>query len=144
MLPDGQPILLCDHQGLDVPVVISQESTGTRHLVHVFPQLDYALQTGHIAIMDALDAEFHTELVAEVLRWFQRPETNPQGAQLICSLHNLSVLEELEKEELFIVEKGQDGATRAYGARQVQGLRRTEDLQKRYRSGVLGGLPTFG
>ena len=144
MLPDGQWILLCDHQGLDVPVVISQESTGTRQLVHVFPQLDFALQTGQIAIMDALDSEFHTELVAEVLRWFQRPETNPQGAQLICSLHNLSVLEELEKEELFIVEKGQDGATRAYGARQVQGLRRTEDLHKRYRSGVLGGLPTFG
>lgn len=144
MLPDGQPILLCDHHGLDVPVIISQESTGTRHLVHVFPQLDFALQTGHVAIMDALDSEFHTELVAEVLRWFQRPETNPHGAQLICSLHNLSVLEELEKEELFIVEKGQDGATRAYGAKQVQGLRRTEDLHKRYRSGVLGGLPTFG
>ena len=143
-LPDGQPMLLCDHHGLDVPVIISQESTGTRHLVHVFPQLDFALQTGHIAIMDALDSEFHTELVAEVLRWFQRPETNPYGAQLVCSLHNLSVLEELEKEELFIVEKGQDGATRAYGAKQVQGLRRTEDLHKRYRSGVLGGLPTFG
>ena len=142
--PDGQPILLCDHHGLDVPVVIAQESTGTRHLVHVFPQLDFALQTGQVAIMDALDSEFHTELVAEVLRWFQRPETNPHGAQLICSLHNQSVLEELEKEELFIVEKGQDGATRAYGAKQVHGLRRTEDLHKRYRSGVLGGLPTFG
>ena len=103
-----------------------------------------ALKTGHIAIMDALDADFHTNLVVEVLRWFQRPETNPKGAQLICSLHNLSVLDELEKEEIFIVEKSHDGATRARGARHVTGLRRTENLQKQYRGGVLGGLPMFG
>ena len=143
-LPDGQWILVFDHQGLDMPVNLSNESTGTRHLVHVFPQLDMVLQTGHVAIMDALDSELHTELVGEVLRWFQRPETNPNGAQLICSLHNVSVLDELDKEEVFIVEKSRDGATLAHGARQVAGLRRTENLQKLYRSGALGGLPIFG
>jgi len=143
-LPDGQWILVFDHQGLDAPVILSNESTGTRHLVHVFPQLDMALQTGHIAIMDALDSELHTELVGEVLRWFQRPETNPNGAQLICSLHSMSVLDDLDKEEVFIVEKSPDGATSVHGARQVAGLRRTENLLKVYRSGALGGLPTLG
>ena len=143
-LPDGQWILVFDHQGLDTPVILSNESTGTRHLVHVFPQLDMALQTGHIAIMDALDSELHTELVGEVLRWFQRPETNPNGAQLICSLHSMSVLDDLDKEEVFIVEKSSDGATSVHGARQVAGLRRTENLQKVYRSGALGGLPALG
>ncbi len=143
-LPDGEWILVFDHQGLDAPVVLSNESTGTHHLVHVFPQLDVVLQTGQVAIMDALDAELHTELVVEVLRWFQRPQTNPYGAQLICSLHNLSVLDELEKEELFIVEKSRDGATCVNGAREVAGLRRTENLQRVYRGGALGGLPTFG
>ena len=143
-LPDGQWILVFDHQGLDAPVILSNESTGTRHLVHVFPQLDMALQTGHIAIMDALDSELHTELVGEVLRWFQRPETNPSGAQLICSLHSMSALDDLDKEEVFIVEKSPDGATSVHGARQVAGLRRTENLLKVYRSGALGGLPTLG
>ena len=143
-LPDGQWILVFDHQGLDMPVILPNESTGTRHLVHVFPQLHMVLQTGQIAVMDALDSEFHTELVGEVLRWFQSPQTNPNGAQLFCSLHNVAALDELEKEEVFIVEKNRDGATRVHGARQVAGLRRTENLQKLYRSGALGGLPTFG
>ena len=143
-LPDGQWVLVFDHQGLDMPVILSNESTGTRHLVHVFPQLDMVLQTGHIAIMDALDSELHMELVREVLRWFQRPETNPNGTQLICSLHNVSVLDDLDKEEVFIVEKSRDGATLAHGARQVARVRRTENLQKLYRSGALGGLPVFG
>lgn len=144
LLPDGRWILLFQHQGLDSPVILENESTGTRHLVHVFPQLDYVLQTGHVAVVDALDTEFHTDLSAEVLNWFRREETNPKGAQLICSLHNVSVLDDLEKEELFIVEKDPDGSTRAYGAADVRGQRRGGNLQRQYRSGVLGGLPAFG
>ena len=144
MLPDGTWFLTCTHHGLDTPVVLPNESAGTRHLVHVFPQLRFVLDTGHLAIMDALDADFHTELSAEILDWFRRRETNPNGAQLICSLHNLSVLDGLEKEEVFIVEKSSDGATRVHGARDVAGLRRGGNLEKQYRSGVMGGLPTFG
>ena len=143
-LMDGSWHLTFTHHGLDTPVVLAGESAGTRHLVHVFPQLDFVLNTGHLAILDALDTDFHTELTAEILSWFRREETNPNGSQLICSLHNLSVLDGLEKEEVFIVEKGPDGATRVHGARDVVGLRRGGNLEKQYRSGVMGGLPTFG
>ncbi len=143
-LPDGTWLLTFAHRGLDMPVVLLNESAGTRHLVHMFPQLESVLYAGHLAIMDAFDSDFHTELAAEVLDWFRRKETNPNNAQLICSLHNLSVLDSLEKEEVFIVEKGADGATRVHGAVDVVGVRRSGNLQKQYRSGVMGGLPTFG
>ena len=144
MLPDGSWLLTFKHRGLDTPVVLPKESAGTRHLVHVYPQLHFVLDSGHLAIMDALDADFHTELTAEILGWFRRKDTNPNGAQLICSLHNLSVLDGLEKEEVFVIEKSSDGATRAHGASDVAGLRRGGNLEKQYRSGVMGGLPTFG
>ena len=143
-LTDGSWILTFTHHGLDSPVGLLSESSGTRHLVHVFPQLQLALNTGRLAIMDALDVDFHTELTAEILGWFRRKETNPNGAQLICSLHNLSVLDGLEKEEVFIVEKSSDGATQVHGASDVAGLRRGGNLEKQYRSGVMGGLPTLG
>lgn len=143
-LSDGSWILTFTHHGLDSPVGLLGESTGTRHLVHVFPQLQLALDAGDPAIMDAVDADFHTELTAEILDWFRRKDTNPHRAQLICSLHNLSVLDGLEKEEVFIVEKSSDGATRVHGASDVAGLRRGGNLEKQYRSGVMGGLPTFG
>ena len=143
-LSDGDWVLTFTHHGLDSPVGLLGESSGTRHLVHVFPQLQLALDTAYLAIMDALDTDFHTELAAEILSWFRRKETNPNRSQLICSLHNLSVLDGLEKEEVFIVEKGSDGATRVHGARDVVGLRRGGNLERQYRSGVMGGLPTFG
>lgn len=143
-IPDGKWFLTFEHHGLDSPVILSNESAGTRHLVHVFPSLNYALETGHITIMDALDSDFHTDLSLEILNWFRKEETNPMKAQLICALHNLSVLDDLEKEEVFIVQKDRSGATRAYGACDVSGLRRGTNLQKQYRSGALGGLPAFG
>ena len=143
-MPNEEWLLTFEHHGLDLPVALASESAGTRHLVHMFPSLNYVLETGHIAIMDAFDTDFHLDLSMEILNWFRRKETNPENAQLICALHNVSVLDELEKEEVFIVEKNRSGATHAYGMRNVPGLRRGTNLQKQYRSGALGGLPAFG
>lgn len=142
-LSDG-PILGFGHRGLDIPVVLAKESAGTRQLVRMYPLFHRALESGSPMIMDDFDAEFHAGLAAEVVGWFQSEKRNPHGAQLICSSHNLSLLDDLEKEEVFIAEKNPDGATRAYGMRQIAGLRRSEDLRKLYRGGVLGGWPTFG
>ena len=141
---DGRWYLSFIHSGLDRKLPIESESAGTRHVVHVFPALNFALEIGGLAIMDALDNDLHADLVDEILSWFRREDTNSGNAQLICSLHSLSALDDLEKEEVFIVEKDQAGATRAYGARDVQGVRRSSDLRRLYRSGALGGLPSFG
>ena len=142
-LPGG-PDIGFNHRGLDTPVLLMSESSGTRHLIRTFPIHEFALKNGGLAVLDDFDVEFHADLAAEILRWFQSEDLNPRGAQLICSTHNLSLLNDLEKEEVFIAEKRRDGATRAYGVRQVAGVRRTENLQKLYRSGALGGIPTFG
>lgn len=143
-ISDAQWMMIFEHQGLDVPVVLEAESAGARNMARMFPLINYVLETGGLAIMDSLDSDFHTELVLEILNWFRRKETNPNNAQLICSLHNPAILDDLEKEEVYIVEKDRGGVTRAYGLRNVQGLRRGGSLQKQYRGGSLGGLPTFG
>ncbi len=141
---DGKWHLAFPHSGLNRSIPFESESAGTRHVVHVYPALDYALETGGLAIMDALDNDLHADLVDEILGWFRREKTNPRNAQLICSLHSLSVLDELEKEEVYIVEKSRDGGTQAYGVSDIQGVRRSADLRKLYRGGALGGLPGFG
>lgn len=141
---DGKWHLFFRHDGLSLPVPFVSESAGTRQVVQAFPALNYALETGTLAVMDALDNDLHPDLVAEFLNWFRREDTNPYDAQLICALHSHSTFEDLEKEEIFIVEKRSQGATDAYGMREVAGLRRGSDLQKQYRSGVVGGIPVFG
>ena len=141
---DGNWHLAFSHSGLNRPIPLESESAGTRQVVHVFPALNFALETAGMAVMDALDNDLHADLVDEILGWFRREDTNPRNAQLICSLHGLSVLDELEKEEVFIVEKSRDGVTDAYGVRDIQGVRRSANLRKLYRGGAFGGLPSFG
>ena len=95
---------------LDEPVVFDNESTGTKNFAFLFPGIFFVLEKGHILVADDFDRDLHPDLVLEILSWFQSTDRNPNGAQLLCTLHNAAVLETLEKEELFLTEKSSDGA----------------------------------
>ena len=120
------------------------ESGGTQRLFHLLPQIQIALGSGGPAILDEIDGDLHVDMVSEIIRWFHDPEMNPHNAQLFVSAHNVGLLDDLEKEELFIVEKGPDSATRVHAAQDVSGLRRDTRLYPKYRAGVLGGIPKIG
>ena len=133
-----------NHTGLDDPVVLGFESKGTRRLVHLLPLIKFGLDETGLVILDEIDGALHVDLLSEILNRFRSHESNPRGAQLLVSSHHVGLLDDLEKEELFIVEKDDCGATRVYGAQDVKGLRRDVRLYPKYRAGVLGGLPRFG
>ena len=133
-----------NHAGLDTPVVLGHESKGTRHLVRLLPLVRFALDVTGMAILDEVDGALHVDMLGEILSWFRSRESNPRRAQMLVSSHHVGLLEDLEKEEVFIVEKDDGGATRVHGAQDVQGLRRDVRLYPKYRAGVLGGLPRFG
>ena len=132
------------HHGLDAPVPLVYESNGTQRLFHLLPQLRFALAEGRPAVLDEIDGDLHVDIVGEILGWFRSRETNPGNAQLLISSHNVGLLDDLEKEELSILEKTRDGATRVHGAQDVRGLRRDVRLYPKYRAGVLGGIPKIG
>ncbi len=132
------------HSGLDAPVVLHFESKGTRRLFHLLPLIKSALDVTGLAVLDEIDGDLHVDMLGEILSWFRSRESNPRNAQLLVSSHHVGLLDDLEKEEVFIVEKDDSGATRVYGAQDVQGLRRDVRLYSKYRAGVLGGLPRFG
>ena len=133
-----------DHRGLDRLIPLPFESSGTKRLFHLLPQLYLALNDGIPAVLDEVDGDLHVDMAGEILGWFRSQETNPSGAQVFVSSHNVGLLDNLEKEEVFIVEKDRDGATRVYSAQDVRGLRRDARLYPKYRAGVLGGIPQIG
>ena len=133
-----------DHHGLHGPIPLFLESGGTKRLFHLLPQIYLALSSGAPVVVDEIDGDLHVDMVSEILQRFQSPETNPHNAQILVTSHNVGLLDDLEKEELFIVEKGEDGGTRVHGAQDVRGLRRDARLYPKYRVGVLGGLPRIG
>lgn len=140
----GARDILFDHHALDTPIPLRRESGGTQRLFHLWLQLFIALELGLTAVIDEIDDNLHVDIVCDLLHEFQSQETNPHNAQLLVTAHNVGLLDDLEKEELFIVEKGEDGGTRVHGAQDVQGLRRDTRLYSKYRLGVLGGIPQIG
>lgn len=71
-----------------------------------------ALQTGSVVIFDELDASLHPTLSVELLGIFRSPVTNPHGAQLIFTSHDTSLLNHLNRDEVWLTEKRLDGSTR--------------------------------
>ena len=140
----GNKELWFDHNGLDFPILLTLESTGTKELLHLLPLVRQALTRTGLAILDEVDGALHVDMLAEMLGWFRSRDTNARDAQLLISSHHVGLLDDLEKEEVFIVEKTDCGATRVYGAQDIRGLRRDVRLYPKYRSGMLGGLPRIG
>ncbi len=140
----GEKVVSFNHHVLDQSVHEHFESSGTKRLFHLLPQVGFALDRGIPAALDEIDGDLHVDIAGEVLNWFRSRETNPNDAQLFVTSHNVGLLDDLEKEEVFIVEKDGTGATQVHGAQDVRGLRRDARLYPKYRSGVLGGLPKIG
>ena len=140
----GGKTVVFKHHGLDVPISLHFESSGTKRLFHLLAQFYFALKNGAVAALDEVDGDLHVDIAGEVLDWFRSRKTNPNDAQLFVTSHNVGLLDDLEKEEVFIVEKDGNGATQVHGAQDVRGLRRDARLYPKYRAGVLGGLPKIG
>ena len=141
---DGRRYAIFDHRGLGSPVLLMFESTGTTRLFHLLPQLHFVFALGTPVVIDDFDSGLHVDMASRILHYFQSREINGKGAQLFAAAHNVGLLDDLEKEELFIVEKDESGVTRVHGAQDVRGLRRVNRLYPKYRSGTLGGVPRFG
>jgi hypothetical protein len=145
LVPGQQgPIAIFDHEGLSTPVPLNLESHGTRQFVRIFPIIAHAMSVGGVAVIDELDQSVHPFVLSEIIRWFHDPQRNPNDAQLWMSCQNASVLEELHKEEIFFTEKNSEGRTRLFGLREIQSVRRDDNLFKKYLGGVYGAVPLVG
>ena len=132
------------HSNLELEMSWFLESHGTQAFIKVFPLLLLALKQGGIAVVDELDQFIHPLILPEIVRWFYDPDRNPSNAQLWMSSHSVSLLEELTKEEVVLCEKDEHGRTQIFSLMDVEGVRRSENLYKKYLGGVYGAIPHIG
>ena len=138
------PQLRFQHEGLAVPMPFFLESHGTRQFLKLFPLISHSLTTGSVAIIDELDAAIHSMLLPEIVRWFNDPIRNPYNAQLWMSCQNVSLLEELSKDEIVFCEKHREGRTEIYCLNDVKAVRRDDNYYKKYLGGFYGAVPRIG
>jgi uncharacterized protein len=99
-----------------------------------------------VLLVDEIEASLHPALVAQLVRLFQNPGTNPQEAQLIFKSHAASLLGDsggeraLGRDQIWFTEKGQDGASRLYPLSDLS-PRSDEAIGRRYMAGRYGATP---
>lgn len=124
---------------------LENESAGTRTWFRLIGPALFSLRRGLVLLFDEIDASLHPRLSARLLELFQDPVTNPHGAQLIFTTHDTSLLNYLNRDEVWLTEKDEKGMTALTALAEFGGdkVRRSLNLEKAYLQGRFGAVPEF-
>jgi hypothetical protein len=120
---------------------IQYESSGTMQLFVLLKSILQALTGGGIAVLDEFDVNLHPEMVMALFDLFVQPETNSKNAQLLMSTHSHIILSKLDKYQIVLVEKNDDGLSEAWRLDEVSGVRADENYYSKYVAGAYGAVP---
>ena len=130
--------------GSSIPFKRHMESDGTIRLFELLPVILHTLSSGEVLIVDELDAHLHPHLIKAVLDLFHDDEVNSDGAQLIFSTHDTSVLsqEHMRRDQIWFTEKNR-GTTEVFCLAEFdkQRARHNSPFNSFYNDGRLGAVP---
>ena len=123
------------------------ESRGTQIFLTLLLPALHALSEGLVFVIDELDTSLHPDLSRSLLSLFHRKASNPHGAQILFSTHDVTLLDSdvLQQDEIWFTDKDPDGASRLTPLTDFKlpppGELRHGDIEQAYRLGCLGGVP---
>ena len=126
---------------------LERQSAGTvAWLALVIPAV-VTLQQGGVLVVDEIDSSLHPHLVEMLIGFFADEQKNPLGSQLICTTHDSYLISpqssvKLEPEQIWLTEKGNDGASELYSLADFP-RHKSANVAKRYLSGRYGGVPSL-
>jgi len=136
------PIFLHQAEEGTATFEIQDESTGTqRFFAFAGPILD-VLKNGRVLIVDELDNSLHTLMIKFLISQFHSTNNNTQGAQLIFTTHDTSLLDHeiFRRDQIWLVKKDPAQATILYPLTDFS-PRKKEALGRGYLMGRYGALP---
>ncbi len=123
---------------------LGEESDGTLRLLDLLPALLVLLTLDSIFVIDELHRSLHPEVSYKFMEIFlnNKLETN---SQMIVTTHESQLLdlELLRRDEIWFVEKKQNGASHLYSLEEFA-PRYDKDIRKGYLKGRFGAIPFVG
>lgn len=130
----------------DAWLPLQEESHGTQQVFALAPSALGALASGSPLLVDELERSLHPLLALKLVEAFNDPAQNPHNAQLLFTTHDTTLLgsllgsEPLRRDQVWLTEKDDDGATRLYPLTEYR-PRREENLERGYLQGRYGAVP---
>lgn len=130
--------------GIEIEFPFHMESSGSQRIFVLLSSLLPVLKNGGVAVIDELEADLHPNLLPAILDLFVSPQSNPKSAQLVFTCHATPMLNVLDKYQIVIVEKDEEGISEAWRLDEVEGVRNDDNFYSKYSSGAFGGIPEIG
>lgn len=123
------------------------ESRGTQMWLDLALIAVHSLVTGEVLVIDEIDSSLHPALVRFFIDLFLNEETNPAGAQLVFTSHDLTPLGNalggrIPEEMIWLVEKRQ--AESSLVCLDEYKIAAKSNVEKKYLEGAFGALPIVG
>lgn len=92
---------------------LNKESAGTRKMMSMAVALDDALKKGSLLVIDELDSKLHPKLLRFIIMLFQDPDINRNGAQLVFTSQDVSIMRNdvFRRDEIWFAARDEDEAS---------------------------------
>lgn len=144
-IPEESPVIWVKHSvedGKDFSIELENDSSGTRDLIESFAEILYVNDEGGIIIEDEMGRNFHTKLTEYYLQVFNNSVCNKGKAQMIFSTHDTKVLNLLRPEQIYLVDKNEDGGTYVKLLDDYI-IREKDNIELGYLKGRYGAIPNI-
>lgn len=124
----------------DIPFdFFTEESGGTQILFNMMLTILDIIQGNKILLIDEIETSLHVKLVEYIIGLFHHSES----AQLIYTTHNTYLLntDKLRKDQIYFVNKREDGSSDLYSLFDYKDFRENMDLEKAYLQGRFDAIP---
>ena len=97
------------------------------------------IKENKVLLIDEIDTSLHNKLVEYIIRLFHQSDS----AQLIYTTHNTYLLDtdKLRKDQVYFVNKRQNGSSELYSLFDFKDFRENMDLEKAYMQGRFDAIP---
>lgn len=141
--------ILFEHKGKDgklYDMPMDEESAGTSQFTKYLITFIPSLLEGGIFVVDELEENLHTMMLAKLVEMFNVPSINKGRAQLIFTTHDTSILKSdiLKRDEIWFVEKNEEGCSEVYPLTEFKAIREGFNYEKGYLEGRFGAIPYLG
>lgn len=117
----------------------TEESEGTKILFRIMLTIMDVVRNNKVMFLDEVETSLHTRLVEYLINLFH----NSRSAQLVFTTHNTHLLDmtRFRKDQIFFVNKRDDGSSDLYSLFDYKDFREKMDLEKAYLQGRFDAVP---
>lgn len=117
----------------------TEESEGTKILFRMMLTVMDVVRNGKTMFLDEIETSLHTRLVEYIINLFNASKS----AQLVFATHNTHLLDmtKFRKDQIFFVNKREDGSSDLYSLFDYKDFREKMDLEKAYLQGRFDAVP---